>query len=191
MDKFRLTATGTAPLLMHNGRLSDPLDPASKAVKKLVAKRNKTDEDYLELARTEYLGGLYYEPEIGPYIPADNILRCLYDAAKKHKQGPRVKEGLFITSEVNPLAYNGPRDAEALLADPNFQFNAMAKVNGSRVRRTRPMFRQWRADAEGVLDPAVLDPADFQRCVETAGLFIGLGDWRPRYGRFSAQVESL
>lgn len=188
---FRITITGTDSLLMHNARLSNPLDPAAKAVKKLTSKRTKTDEDYEELAHVEWTGGLYHDSEIGPYVPGDNIWRCLYDAAKKHKKGPRIKEGVFIATSVNPLAYPGPRDIGRLWADENFRHFASAKVGMQRVTRCRPQFREWRTEADGVLDDSVLDLAELQQIAEVAGQLIGLGDWRPRFGRFAAAVVKI
>ena len=187
---FRITLEGTGPLLMHNARLSNPLDPAAKAIKKVSGKRNKTDDDHAEMAHLEFIGSLYHDPDAGPYIPADNIWRCLYDAAKKSKRGPKVKEGVLITTDVNPIAgYGGPRDAEKLWADENFRHFASAKVGQVRVTRCRPMFRTWKVEAEGILDANVLDFAELEQIAETAGSLIGLGDWRPRFGRFTATVE--
>lgn len=189
--EFRITLSGTDALLMHNARLSNPLDPAAKAVKKLTSKRTKTDDDYENLAHVEWTGGLYHDPEIGPYIPADNIWRCLYDAAKKHKKGPRIKEGVLIATNVNPIAYAGPRDAERLWADENFRHFSSAKVGMQRVTRCRPMFRQWKTEADGILDENVLDLEELRQIAEVAGQLIGIGDWRPRYGRFSATVVKI
>src|ERR1017187_324250 len=99
---FKITLEGTGALLMHNARLSNPLDPAARAMKKVSAKRNKTDDDHAELAHLEFIGSLYYDQHAGPYVPGDNIWRCLYDGSKKSKRGPKVKEGVLITTEVNP-----------------------------------------------------------------------------------------
>lgn len=187
--KFTITIAGTAPLLMHNSRLANPIDPAAKAIKRVTGKRTKTDEDHEELARLEHVGSLYFDADAGPYIPADNIWRCLYDAAKKSKRGPKVKEGVFISTDVNPLAYRGPRDIDGLWKDENFRHIASAKVTTSRVMRCRPIFREWAVDAEGELDLAVLDLVELTQIAETAGHLVGLGDWRPRFGRFTATVS--
>lgn len=188
---FRITIEGTAPLLMHNSRLANPLDPAAKELKRVTGKRKKTDDDYAEAARLEHLGGLYLDPDVGPYIPGDNIWRSLLDAARKHRMGPKIEGGVLVTTDVNPLAYPGPRTAEALWGDENFRHMASVKVQKARLMRCRPIFRQWRTEATGVIDPSVIDLAELAQVAETAGTLIGLGDWRPRYGRYAAQVEKI
>lgn len=191
MRAFRLTLAGTAPLLMHNGRLANPLDPAAQALKKLTGKRNKTQTDYNDLARVEFLGGLYLDPDIGPHLPGDNIWRALQDAAKKERKGRAVAEGLLITSDVNPLSYRGPRTADELWDDENFRHMTTVRIKTERTVRCRPIFRDWRCDAEGLLDENILELDDLARIADTAGQRIGVGDWRPRYGRFTATVEPI
>ena len=188
MIDFAITLTGTAPLLMHNSRLSNPLDPATKALKKFTSKRNKTDDDHEQMARLEFAGGLYLDPDVGPYIPGENIMRCLVDGAKLTKMGVKVTRGVFISTDVNPLAYNGPRDEQALW-DTGWRHMASVKVGTSRTMRCRPWFPEWRVQAEGVVDPSVLELDDIAVIAENAGSLIGLGDWRPRFGRFTASVE--
>ena len=55
--------------------------------------------------------------------------------------------------------------------------------------RCRPIFREWVTDAKGMLDPNILDFEELVQIADTAGNLIGLGDWRPRYGRFEAAVR--
>lgn len=191
MNKYRITLTGTAPLLMHNSRLANPLDPVSKELKKLTSKRIKTDDDHAVLARLEFGGGLYIDKDLGPYLPGDNIWRCLYDAAKKFKKGVKVKEGLLISTDVNPLAYKGPRDLSGLWADENFRLSASVRNQQNRVMRTRPMFQFWAADCTAVADPTLIELRDVEQIAETAGQIVGIGDWRPRYGRFIAKVTVI
>lgn len=186
---FTIKLVGTAPLLMHSSRLSNPLDPVAKAMKRVTGKRKKSDEDYEELARLEFGGSMYFDSEVGPFIPADNIWRALYDAAKKTRRGPKVKESVFIDSDVNRLDYEGPRDDKALWLREDFRHISSVKVGPSRVMRTRPIFRDWSVEAHGILDTVQLDFQDLVEIAEVAGSQIGLGDWRPRYGRFVATVE--
>lgn len=189
MQQFKITIVGTKALLMHNSRLSNPLDPMAKAMKKVSGKRTKTDDDHMELARLEHRGSLYFDDEFGPYIPSDNIWRSLLDGAKKTKMGVKVKEAVTFTTDVNPIVYKGPRTMDDLWEDENFRNTASVKVGTSRVTRTRPMFREWVTEAEGLLDTNILDLEDLRMIAETAGAVIGIGDWRPRYGTYSATIE--
>jgi hypothetical protein len=189
--EYELEIVGTASLLMHNARLSNPLDPIARELKKITSKRNKSEEDYGQAARLEFMGSLYYEKEFGPYVPGPNILRCLVDAGRKRKLGTKVTAGVFIRDEINPLADTGPRDQDGLWRDENFRSMVSAKVGMSRVMRTRPQFRQWAVSAVLIVDPEVMDTDDLQQVVQIAGSMIGLGDWRPTYGRFEARLTPL
>lgn len=183
-----LNIAGTAPLLMHNARLADPLDPMARALKKVTSKTRKTDDDHAEMARLEFLGALYCDPDVGPYLPGDNFFRLLVDAARKRKLGKKVTEGVFVTSNINPVGYPGPRTPEALWEDGGFTSRASAKVGMARVNRTRPQFNNWRSSAELYLDTDVLDLEDLKDIVNIGGRLVGIGNWRPRFGRFEGEL---
>lgn len=191
MAHFRLTCTGTTPLLMHNAQLSDPLNPIAKAMKRISAKRTKTEEDYEAMARLEFEGGLYLDPDMGPHVPGQNFERCLVDAARITKSGKKIERGVFVETNVNPLGYKGPRTVAELWADQNFRHSASVKVGTNRVTRTRPQFRTWTVAADAQYDPSVINLDELREIATTAGMMIGLGDWRPRFGRFTAEVEKI
>lgn len=189
--EFHITLTGTAPLLMHNSQLADPLSTAARSLKRLTGKRLKTEDDHMEIARLEHFGSLYFDDVVGPYVPGENITRCLIDAAAMTKRRKKVISGMFISTDVNPLAYRGPRDPDGLWDDENFRYTHSVKIGQARTMRTRPCFREWRVAAEGILDTNQLELSELEDIATTAGLLIGLGDWRPRFGRFSATVERV
>lgn len=191
MSRFRMSCVGTQTLLMHNAQLSNPLNQTAKAMKRVTSKRVKTDEDHEELARLEHAGSLYLDQDMGPYIPGQNFERCLVDAARITKSGKKIERGVFVETNVNPLVYLGPRDADGLWKDENFRHAASVKIGTNRVTRTRPQFREWETAAEGVYDPAIINLAELQEIANTAGSMIGIGDWRPRFGRFTATVEKI
>lgn len=191
MAKFRLTCTGVDPLLMHNARLSDPLDDISKKIKKISGKTKKTEDDYLEMSRLEHMGGLYLDSEFGPYIPGQNFERMLVDGAKHMRLGPKIKAALIVETNVNPLIYEGPRTIEGLWSDANYVFRASAKIGTKRIQRTRPMFRRWQVCADGHLDTEQVNVEDLHTIVDIGGRLVGLGDWRPRFGRFTGTIEIL
>lgn len=189
--KVRLTLSGTAPLLMHNIQLADPLNPIVRAMKEISGKRKKTDEDLLRLAELEFKGGLYMTDELGPYVPGVNVEKCLVEGARITKQGKQVERGLFVIDNESPLLYKGPRTAEALWADESFRSRLAVKVAQARVQRTRPIFRDWALEVTAEVDSALLNLESVASIASDAGSMVGIGDYRPRYGRFTTEVEVL
>jgi hypothetical protein len=189
MATFQMQIEGIAPLLMHSARLADPMDDATKALAAVTGKRKKTDDDHIEVARLEHLGSLYISQEFGPFIPGQNIEAALFRGAARTKQGTALKSALLVPQNVNPLIYRGPRDAQGLWEDKAFVHRSSVKVGTSRVIRTRPVFSSWQIAFEGDLDTEVVDKGSFEQIADTTGRLVGLGDWRPRFGRFT--VSSL
>lgn len=189
--KVRMTLEGTAPLLCHNVRLSNPLDPIVRAMKEISGKRKKTDEDLERLARLEFEGGLYLDDEMGPYLPGANVEKCMVEAGRVTRQGKQVERGLFVTDMEVPLIYQGPRDTEGLWGNLQFRSMMSVKVGTSRIMRCRPLFPEWAVEVNATMDPAQLNLDTLQAIMSDAGQMVGLGDYRPRYGRFSGTVEVL
>jgi hypothetical protein len=189
MADFQLDITGSAPLLMHSARLSDPLNPATRALAKVTGKRKKTEDDHDEAARLEHAGSLYLDKDFGPYIPGANVEACLFRGASKFKLMSTLKTALLIPQEVNALVYKGPRTQEGLWKDKAFVHRTSVKVGQSRVIRTRPVFHTWAVSVSGSLEIDLVDPGAFEQIVEASGKLVGLGDWRPRFGRFKAEVK--
>ncbi len=190
IEQLKLKLTGARPFLMHNARLSDPLDAATKALKEVTGKRNKTDDDHLEVGRLEFIGGLYLDEKGHPMIPSDMILACLTGAARKSKDGKRFQEGVWCDVVGFPLKYDGPKDAMGLWNAPKSKFclRRSVKVKQARVMRTRPRFPLWAAEVLLSFDTAVLDKAEILHAAEVAGSYVGIGDWRPQYGRFTVEA---
>jgi hypothetical protein len=187
MIKYDIQLDGTRPLLMHNIRaLGDPLHPVAKAIKRVSAKRKKTEEDHLEMRKLEFFGGLYMDDEEGPYVPAVHFMRCLVDAARITREGKNVERGVIVLNDIGRLEYGGPRTAEGLWEDESFRSIEMVRVGQARVARCRPMFRNWSTSFEAQVDTAIMSPEDFDEILHKAGNMVGLGDFRPRFGRFTA-----
>lgn len=189
--KVRLTLTGTAPLLMHNVRLANPMDPIARQMKAISGKRKKTDQDHADLADLEWVGGLYWDAEVGPYLPGANIEKSIVEGGRITKQGKQIERGLFVVDNVCPLIYSGPRALDALKADANFRSALAVKVGQSRVIRTRPMFTQWAVEADATVDPGLLSLDVLQGICDDAGSMAGIGDYRPRYGRYDVRIEAM
>lgn len=185
MKTFTATITGLSPLMMHSERLADPTHPITRALKKLTAKRQKTEEDLLELKRAEWEGGMYVDEKGEPAVPVDWILAVLLGGAKKSKQGPLAKAGIFAgLDSFFPLAYPGPRKIEALWADGRFCDYRGVAVGQAKVMRARPVFPGWALTFKVDYDPETIEGEMIEQALSKAGQLLGMGDYRPRYGRF-------
>ncbi len=174
---------GLTPLIMHNGRLADPLDPAAQLLAKLSKKKSKTEADHIALGEAEWHGSLYLDDTGKPCIPGEVIEATLTEGAKKYKLGKKAK-GALIVEGSSPLVYKGPKDAKALYADGGFIKRAGVKIKQNRVIRTRPIFPEWELSFEVHWDETqIQDEAQLEDIVEAAGQ-TGIGDWRPKFGRF-------
>lgn len=189
MKERTYTIRGVAPLLMHNEQLSDPLNKWTRLVAEVSKKRQKTEDDLMELSRREWFGGLYLSEDTNvPIVPERCLERMLRDAAAKSKRGKDVRAAVIVMQPAT-LDYQGPKDAEAMWASGNYLLRASCKVGQQRVIRSRPCFRQWALTFTAVYDENVLEAADLDRFVELAGRLIGLCDWRPKHGRFTVEMK--
>lgn len=186
---YSVTIEGIRPLLMHNGRLCDPLDEHTKRLKTAAKQRNKSDDDHINVARIEFEGGLYHDPKVGPYIPSDNLQAMIERGSTRRKLGKIFKAHVSVEMPQDvdgfALKYKGPRDVEALWNAKPFAFTKGARVGQSRVMRTRcriPSGWSVKFLVEVIADG--VSKAQLTQAVSDAGLYEGLGDWRPRYGRF-------
>lgn len=183
--KFKLT--GVAPLLQHNVRLANPLDLHTQALAKLSKKRNKTLADHEELSRTEWEGGLYFDDEIGPYVPAPWIDRALEQSGKIDKLGTLLKQSSQCVEDFVPIEYKGPRTINEMWDAEMFDRTCVG-VQRAKTLRTRPRFDKWSLSFSIQYDDKWLEREQIIRCMTRAGERIGLGDYRPRFGRFNTEV---
>lgn len=184
------TSAGGSALVMHNERLADPLDDHTRAVAAISKKRNKTEADHVEIGRLEFLGGMYTNGN-GPCIPAWNILRCLQDGARRHKKGADVLRGVYPLADHADVQYEGPRDPAELWKDGGFALRKSVGIQRSRTIRTRPIFTDWQIELPVEIDPTVFDLDTLTNVWREAGVYAGLGEMRPVFGRFKATVEEL
>ena len=161
-------------------------------MKAVSGKRKKTDADLDELARLEWLAGLYRSGS-DLVIPDYVLESTIIGGAKKSKRGPQAKCGLFF-AEHAVLGFTGKPDAinDETLAEMfesgDFTHTIGVRVGMAKVMRTRPIFRGWSCEAVAQYDPDVLNQRDIEDFVVDAGKLVGLGDWRPKHGRFDAEV---
>jgi len=183
-----LTIRGTAALLQHSDRLADPLSPEAKSVAEISHKRSKTDDDLRELSWREWLGSRYTDAAGNPCVLATALRTCLVEGARKFKLGRAVEGGVYFTGETFPVFCEGVKawpTPRKMFEDPRFFDRRTVGVGPRRVVRTRAKFPVgWGCTFGAEYDSEVIDEAGILQALEIAGRVIGLGDYRPLYGRF-------
>ena len=196
-ETISLKIEGTAPLIMHNGRMRDPLDRYAKALKALTGKRKKSDEDHFAIARLEWEAGLYWAQDTGPYIPSRTLRKLLIEGARKSKDGKTVEAHVMAVGPAK-VQYEGPRDIEGLWNEGRSDGDVISThvdrrimtVQRNAVARTRPIFQQWAAEIVYTYDSGECQPDQIRQWLAQAGHHVGLLDGRPESGRFIVADET-
>lgn len=188
---LRFRITGVRPLLMHNGALANPLNHFSKAIKAVSSKRNKTDADHEEMARLEFLGGLWLDKG-EPCIPSEAIESCFTSAARKNRQGKQAQAGVIVPEHAC-LQYEGPRSPEEMWKTGDWEsqggmaFVSMVRVQRNKIARTRCRFDEWSAEFDLQYRDDLMNESEVISTMSRAGEQCGLGDWVPKFGLFMAE----
>lgn len=184
MKTASYTIKGTTPMLMHSERLANPFDPLTRQLKELTKQRTKPEAVLLEIARIEWLGGLYTDEDGVIAVPGYNLLACIINGGKLHKLGTAVKRAAIVAEDWAPVKYDGPKNADKLFENKGFVDIRSVKVGTAKVARCRPIFKAWQCTFTVAFDDSTLQASELDMCVKSAGMMVGLGDYRPRFGRF-------
>jgi hypothetical protein len=192
---------GTRPLLISNGEQSNPINPEVLRIKPFATKRNKTEQETRELAKMQYMAALYYDPEIGPFLPLRNINRALQQGAAKNKKEKLFKSSLLVEGIVGKnrdkaaakIIYDGPSDPEKLYGkgygSSQFVEQGMGKLNGkTSVLITRPIFPIWAVEFIAIFEEDSISVIDVTTASDLAGRLVGVGTWRPLHGQFKSEI---
>lgn len=185
---IKVRLTGTSPLLLHSDRYANPLDPLTKKHKALTGKRKKTDEDQEAILKSEWLGSLYFDKDGTIHVPGLCIEATLFNGAKLQKLGQTFKRGVAVVEDKAKLKYTGPKEIEALWEKEEFRDVRGVRVGQAKIMRCRPKFFPWSIDCSIAFHGEVVSEHDVIKAFEDAGEFIGLCDYRPRFGRFEVEV---
>lgn len=184
MKKMKLKLEGIAPMLMHNKRTCDPTDPYTIQIKEITCKRKKTDEDYGKLSNLEFLAGLYMDDKGKFFIPGEQIEMAIAGHANSvnRKLGKMsLLAKLWADGPFYLTAFDGPSKAEERMHDRSCIDNRSVVISRSRVMRTRPIFRNWIAEGtimyDDISEKEIIGMLDLAQNT-------GLGDFRPKFGRF-------
>lgn len=168
-----LTITGSSDLLFHRWNC-EAVDAKAKAAKNSKSKKSDDVESYL------------WRNDAGELCIPGEYLRQSIIMAAKFRQDPRsprksamdlFKAGVVTLTNLSSL---GVRDSDYL-------DTRRVMVQRAGINRTRPAMRAgWKAGFElQILTPEYIDPHFLQDVIQMAGRLVGIGDFRPTFGRFN------
>lgn len=192
MKKLRVTLYGTNTLFMHSPKCVNPLHPIALQLKQYTSKRKKTEDDLLKISDLEWEAGVYWDDNIGLYIPNECIAATLQNGAKFNKNGKSIERYCHIATLLCPLDIGMEQDYEALKTNNRFRDVRSVCVNKARVNRTRPRFDTWATQFEMYYEDDKIDFDAVKTAFENAGSYVGLCEMRTRgYGRFNVRIEEV
>lgn len=185
IERITMKLTGARPLLMHSGALADPLDRQAIDLASFTGKRSKTRSDHEIIAELEWYGSLWLH-QSRPCLPEHALESAFVDGARFKRKGRAATAGLEVVGPAL-LEYEGPQDLPSLWKNEDFRKRAGVRVKESRTMRTRPRFPEWSAQFTATYLPSLLDRNEIVEFFRIAGAMVGIGDWRPKFGKFTVE----
>lgn len=197
IQQIEVTITGINPLLQNNPQTVDPFNRYAKAKKAITAKRTaKTDDDLIELGNIETESKIYFDDEIGVYVPAtwvtESIITTGFSVAKIGRA--KMRGGLFATEGKIKLNYRGSDKVKTItdvVKNPEFRHRMLLKQGQVRVPKDAPIFHDWSFSTVLEFDDTVVDFGSLQRIIDRSAKYGGFGDFRPTFGRALAEVKNV
>lgn len=179
-----VTVTGASTLLFHRWN-NEAVAEKAAAAKGSRAKKSDDVESYLWRDQS----GLICLP--GRYLVAS--MTDPRNGAAKYRQDPRsprksaldlYRAGVVPLTELAPIYPVNTPDRPA--TDWDYLDSQRVMVQRQGVTRTRPAFLAgWTATIQlAVLTPEYIPPSALHEVLTMAGRLVGVGDFRPTYGRF-------
>lgn len=169
MKKVEIEITGIAPLLQHRFAIEEHGENTSKSKKKVYVPKEEADKCLYKNSHGEI------------YQPAEHIFQSMVRAAvdfkfeKKRTYKDVITSGILVEPEEIPLITEGQYEIDA----------RGAVVQRARVVRWRPRFNKWKLKFSiNILDDNNIAVPTLKEILEKAGAMKGIGDYRPRFGRF-------
>jgi hypothetical protein len=191
---MKITFKGIDGLLLNNPQTTDPLNKFAKEMKKLTSKRKKQDEDILEMRRIEMRAKLYWDDEVGVFVPSSWVMAMLcansWTRAKIKKAD--IRAAVFASEWKLPLSYKGKRGVKSpidIVDNEDFQCIKSLKQGQVRVVKATPIFTDWSFTSTIEYDESMVSTDELVGLIEYGSKFGGFGDFRPTYGRAVPEIE--
>lgn len=167
-----ITITGSADILFHRWNC-EAVDEKSKAAKNSAAKKTDDIESYV------------YRDDAGNLCLPGEYLRMSIIMAAKFKQDPRSprKSAMdLFKAGIIPLTHLASLGTKKW----DYEDRRRAVIQRSGINRVRPAMKAgWTASFDILVNlPEYIDHALLLDVTGMAGRLIGVGDFRPTFGRF-------
>jgi len=193
MKSMTITVEGVNPLLLNNPQTVDSFNPYTKQMKVITSKRAKTDEDMLALRDLEIMSKIYWDDELGIYIPSTWVTAAIagwsFKKAKISKAD--IRSAVFAVDskvKLNYLGISKVKEPSDIVGNPHFRHMMTLKQGQVRVVKAAPIFHEWGFKTTLEFDDSVIDAATLEQIVKHASMYGGFGDFRPTFGRASTEV---
>ena len=174
---YKVKVEGIAPLLIHKMTTEETakIEGTSKKIS------GKKAEDPKQVAESY----LYLTNDGKPYVPSEYFYGAMVKVASNFRipgKGKKTYKGLIKSAiDIVPdviLIKGGDWVVDTrTVVNPN--------TRGNRMIRHRPKFVNWYCEFEIVILDEQLSPDVVKEILEYAGRYNGIGDYRPRFGRFT------
>lgn len=196
IQQARVTITGIGPLLQNNPQTVDPFNSYSKAKKPLTSKKSKTEEDLVELGNLDTESKLYFDQQLGVYVPTrwltEQIVTAAYGIIKVGRE--KMRGGIFATEDKAKLTYKGMNKVKTIhdvVYDTEFRHRMILPQQAIRIAKDFPIFRDWSFSTVIEFDDTVVDFNGLSSIVKRSAMYVGFGDFRPTFGRAKAEVSNV
>lgn len=188
MEQFKVTLKSNGAMLMHSDKLVDPLGTAKIEHQKLMSDKQfaKTDAGKRAIAKSLFLNAFYVNSDGRVILPQLNIRKSLIEGARRYKLGKHIEKGVIVLDDA-VLNYTGPNSIDKLWDNGKFLDARTVVIGRAKVMAYRPRFNEWSAEVEVMVDPEVINVSDVMKSWEAAGNLIGIGDFRPLFGRYTVE----
>jgi hypothetical protein len=167
-----VSIVGASDFLFHRWNV-EAIDEQAKSAKNSAARKTDNTESYV------------YRNELGELCIPGEYLRGAIIGAAKFKQDPRSpRKSAMDLFKAGVVSVTNLASLGIVNWDYLDKRRVMIQRNG--INRVRPAMRAgWSADFELMVTlPEYIDANSLREVIESAGRLIGVGDFRPTFGRF-------
>lgn len=203
MKTLKMQWTGIRPLVMSNPQTVNIVNPYAAESRRLgglmKTARKKGDEDRLveleeEQRRNDFAASAYFDND-GFYLPDTVILAVFKEAAKTVRKGKDIDRAVLMTeTEARIVTRKKFKSLTEAFADENFRLETPAKIpprTGALIWKCRCMIPTgWTLNFNLEFEDSLIAEKTIVEISGVAGALVGVGGWRPKFGRFITEVVS-